>query len=271
MKVLSIDIGIKNLAYVIINHEKDSKNYTITNWDIINLCNKIPNCSTTNCKSCAKFSKKNLFFCKKHTKNDTYKIPSINIKTLSKQSIKSIKKIAQDNSIDLENNTNKSEIIKIIEDYVDNYCFDVIENINANNVNLIDLGINLKQELNKLFDSINLESLDMILLENQISPIANRMKTLQGMVTQYFIDYGNNNIEFMSAANKLKLFCESKKTSYNERKKMSIEYTYKLLNNKELDMNDMVVFFSNNKKKDDLADCFLQCIYYLNKFNNLII
>ena len=100
----------------------------------------------------------------------------------------------------------KKEIIKTIEEYVSNTCFDVIEDVNANNVKLIDLGINLKNECNNLFETVDLKSIDMILLENQISPIANRMKTIQGMVAQYFIDNGNYNIEFISSANKLKLF-----------------------------------------------------------------
>ena len=37
------------------------------------------------------------------------------------------------------------------------------------------------------------------------------MKTIQGMIAQYFIDCNNYNIEFISAANKLKLFNNNKK------------------------------------------------------------
>ncbi len=96
------------------------------------------------------------------------------------------------------------------------------------------------------------------------------MKTLQGMIAQYFIDKNNHNIEFMSAANKLKLFVESsKKTSYSERKKLSILYTKQLLSNKKMDKD--LEFFVNHKKKDDLADCLLQGIYYLSTFNKLIL
>ena len=269
MKVLSIDIGIKNLAYTLLEHTPQSTHFIISNWDIINLCNIIPNCSTCNCKFPAKFTKKEKFFCKKNTKNEEYKIPTINIKTLPKQNIKNISKIAQENSIEFDKLTRKSELIKRIEDYVNSTCFDVIETINANNVNLIDLGINLKIELNKLFCEIDLSTIDLILLENQISPIANRMKTVQGMIMQYFIDCGNHNIEFMSAANKLKLFVESKKTTYAERKKLSIYYTQQLLVKKN--MEPELDFFNKHGKKDDLADCLLQGIYYLSTFNNLVI
>jgi hypothetical protein len=99
------------------------------------------------------------------------------------------------------------------------------------------------------------------------------MKTLQGMITQFFIDKGNYNIKYISAINKLKLFIKNKntkeKTSYSERKKLSIIYSKELLekNNKTTELD----FFIKHSKKDDLADCFLQSIYYLNTFNKLIL
>merc|ERR1711998_576824 len=120
--------------------------------------------------------------------------------------MKNLLTIIEENNITYEKEKNKNEIIKAIQDYVSNTCFDVIEDVNANNVKLIDLGINLKNECNNLFETVDLQSIDIILLENQISPIANRMKTIQGMLAQYFIDNGNYNIEFISSANKLKLF-----------------------------------------------------------------
>ena len=89
------------------------------------------------------------------------------------------------------------------------------------------------------------------------------------MITQFFIDKGNYNIKYISAINKLKLFTKNQKTSYAERKKLSITYTKELLekNNKTTELD----FFIKHSKKDDLADCFLQSIYYLNTFNKLIL
>ena len=271
MKVLSIDIGIKNLAFILIEHAENCCTFEIIKWDIINLCNSIPNCSNPKCNAQAKFYKNNSFFCKKHTKNEEYKIPNINIKTLGKQNIKILNNIVDENNIELNNESNKKlnkqDMIKAIEDHVENNYFNVIETINANNINLIDIGINLKCECNKIFDTQTIESIDMIIIENQISPIANRMKTIQGMVAQYFIDRGNYNIEFISAANKLKLFIENKKTSYSERKKLSINFTNELLNKKN--KTKECEFFMKHMKKDDLADCYLQAIYYLHNYNKL--
>jgi len=263
MKILSIDIGIKNLALAIIEHTPESTHFDIAKWDIVSLCNFIPNCSA--CKKPAKFSKNQEFFCKQHTKKSEYKIPSINTKTLQKLNMKKLVMIAQEYAIQVDKSMGKSEMVNIIQDHINNTCFDVIEMQNANSINLIDIGINLKTELNKLFLLVDLLSINQIILENQISPIANRMKTIQGMIAQYFIDHGNYNIEFMSAANKLKLFSDTKKTTYNERKKMSINYTQQLLGQKNMEKE--LEFFCKHGKKDDLADCLLQGIYYLSSNN----
>ena len=139
---------------------------------------------------------------------------------------------------------------------------------------MVHIGINIKDRLNELFKDYNILTLDKIILENQISPIANRMKTIQGMIAQYFINSNNYNIYFISAINKLKSFLKdtsviststTTKISYAQRKKLSIFYTNEVL--KKYNMNNEVVFFSGHSKKDDLADCFLQAYYYINNNN----
>ena len=39
MKLLSIDVGMKNLAYCIVDYNNDK--YLIEKWDVINLCNSL--------------------------------------------------------------------------------------------------------------------------------------------------------------------------------------------------------------------------------------
>ena len=48
--------------------------------------------------------------------------------------------------------------------------------------------------LNKLIEN---QTPTHVIIENQISPIANRMKTIQGMITQYFIMKNIYNVEYI--------------------------------------------------------------------------
>ena len=229
MKILSIDIGIKNLAYVIlecdvndkkinINELKNFKDFKIIKWDVINLCNKLISCNEQCCSKEAKFHKNNVFYCKNHTKKTEYSLPTCNIKTLHKQSLANLLMLIEQYQIKIEKPLNKASLIKVIEEYLNCTCFEAIETVNANNINLIDIGISIKTELNELFKHFDLSTIDQIILENQISPIASRMKTIQGMISQYFIDCNNYNIKFISATNKLKPFISKENKYVNDYK-----------------------------------------------------
>jgi hypothetical protein len=116
-------------------------------------------------------------------------------------------------------------------------------------------------------------TIDKVIIENQISPIANRMKTIQGMIAQYFIMCGIQDVTFVSSVNKLKAFTDTdqnksdqnkldqNKSEYKDRKKLGIEVTKGIIEK----MKDWAPFFLAHKKKDDLADSFLQGIWFLQK------
>ncbi len=129
---------------------------------------------------------------------------------------------------------------------------------------MVDFGINLKKKFNEVFKN---DEINLVLIENQIGPLALRMKVLQGMIMQHFIEIGVTNIKEISASNKLKEFI-SKKTTYSERKKLSIAFTKDILF-KTINIHNWSDHFHKHKKKDDLADAFLQFRWYL-KHNSLI-
>ena len=142
--------------------------------------------------------------------------------------------------------------------YLDKNYLDSVSTKKTNELNMIECGIMLKKHLDKHFSD---DQIDKILIENQIGPLALRMKMMQGMITQHFIEKGQDNIEFINACNKLKDFME-KKVSYAERKKKSIEITRNILVEQHL-LNHWIEHYDKHSKKDDLADSYLQAHWFI--------
>ena len=270
MNVLSIDVGMKNLAYCILKIENNE--YKIIDWDVINLCNdqkyicKFPTKKNKICEKKAKYMKYGEYYCKIHSKKSNYKLPSsdLNEKKLKKSRLSELKILVKkyDISYNFIKKTKNEYLNAILKDISDNYLEYINEN-KASDLTLIDYGIKIKELFRKKFKNKNL---DKILIENQIGPLALRMKSLQGMIIQHFIENDILDIVCVNSSNKLKEFLGKKKTSYNERKKFSIKYTREIL---EKINSQWIDLFNKHSKKDDLADCFLQCLWYL-KTKNLI-
>lgn len=230
MFILSFDVGIKNLAYCLIEDLDDQR--IIHKWDIVNLSY--------------------------HDQLDE------NINTLL-QDYKQMK-IAElkENmlKLDLPIDHKKNELIKILEDYF------YKNNLLKKKLSIFDIGKILVEKLDKL--NI-LENAEIILIENQPSLKNPTMKTVQILLYSYFIVRGCidkcsiKDLKLISANNKLKN-CEKieqfkgRSKNYKERKKLAIEYCEYLIENDKNNLN----YFQFNSKKDDLADCYLQAVYYLN-------
>jgi len=246
MKILSIDVGIKHLAFCFIDII-DNK-YNIILWKTIDISTKLHCCK---CDNTPEYMFNNNKFCKKHAKANNLNIPTKKILTIKHFSLDELKKVAKKKNLDVCPKSNKRILIQTIKNA---YC-SIIKPVNANNINLIVLGRNIVHHFDKLFTN---ESIDIVLIENQMGKIANRMKTIQGMIAQYFIIKNIPNIEFVSSVNKLKHFITTK-TNYKERKLASIQITTNLIKTEHPIWHN--TFMSNNKK-DDLADCFLQGLSY---------
>ena len=89
MKILSIDVGIKNLAYCLI--EKKNDLYSIHNWHVINLCNENKYvCDYCKKKASLCMAKNTIvpeYYCKIHAKKSNFKRPT------SEDNINKIKKL----------------------------------------------------------------------------------------------------------------------------------------------------------------------------------
>lgn len=284
MIVLSFDVGIRNLAYCLLeidmsklpNNSNDVHKITdtcdylyamrILDWAIINLVNDDVNVMCEgmnkkgNCKSKASFKKNNVYYCKRHGEASKYMLPhkDLNEKQIKKLTKEVLIQICNENSIDSANVTKKIEYISLLHKFMEENVLECVRKERTSEIGLVSLGKNMTTQFDTLFSTYNI---DTVLIENQISPIANRMKTLQGMIAQYFIMKQVPTIEFVSSSNKLKLFT-TKKTNYNERKKLSIDIMNESILDK-LENNKWSEFFNKHKKKDDLADSFLQSLHYV--------
>jgi hypothetical protein len=270
MKVLSIDVGIKNLAFCLfVKPEDGTSNYEIAKWDSINLSQKIEAkcCEVEKFKDCnkpAKFIKNGKCYCLKHSKKQPFQVPTSDLKPafINKQKISGLYELAEKYKVKYENPIKKSDLAALINNYVFEKCFEPITEPNASKIDLVTIGKNMKHKLDAILNE-HLSTLTHVVIENQISPIANRMKTVQGMISQYFIMRNENiSIEFVSASNKLKDQSASLKTNYSERKKLGVQQCLENISN-NINYTTWEAFFKNHQKKDDLADSFLQGKWFI--------
>lgn len=141
--------------------------------------------------------------------------------------------------------------------------WNVISLANVKKPTLIELGKQVKH----YFDELNLaKKADIILIENQVAPIASNMKSLQCMIAQYFIMNDVPNIHFVSASMKLKGIAK-KGTTYKERKALGVMATIENVKKYEIDASKWLEFVQTHKKKDDLCDAYMQCIAFISADN----
>ena len=282
MKLLSIDIGIKNLSLCLFDiHtiETTSNHRKIIKWDNIDLSEKSESkCIEIDknglCDKPAKFSKDGKCYCLKHSKKQTFLQPTTELKPsyINKQKIQTLIEIADKYKIKYENPPKKTQLVALINEFITNKCFTAINKTNATKVDLVTIGRNIQHKLDEILCD-HLSTIDIIIIENQIGPIANKMKTIQGMISQYFIMKNNHiQIEFISASNKLKDFLEKEKNEekdkdkdkmdYKQRKKLGIQYCLEIIST-DFRFKEWESFFNKHQKKDDLSDCFLQGMWFI--------
>ena len=337
MRLISFDVGIKNLAYCVFSVDDDNvsstKKWSIPEWNCANLlaldsietsarvcCHVIKGKKKSDeshkCNKTAKWmvpTNNDESYCEVHAKIHTEWIIPKSKHTLShikKQKVAELKTeyeriFAVTNSMEPSSpstqgrpdlvripssssnpgqftttNMNKSELIDRIETYYKLNCFqsttaNQIKSKNAGEVDLVTIGRAIKRQLD---DDKSISGITHVIIENQISTIASRMKTIQGMIAQYFImRFGNDvAIEFVSSHNKLKGFSlekkekvqDTSKTSYKEHKMDGVAICRKFFD-ANTEMSEWLSVFDRSKKRDDLADCFLQGVWYL-KSNKIL-
>lgn len=264
--IASFDIGIKNMAFCVF----DSSGSQIIDWNVIDLLDSTPATCTVMvknkpCNKNAKYSNptQTECYCLVHSKKSGFLIPT------KESSLSYIKKQKKENLVSLVKSLmlpmalNKDDLIKTLNNFYESKNLRIIKKQSAaSSVDLITIGRKIKEKIDNV---ANLQNVSKVLIENQISKIASRMKTIQGMLAQYFIMKNENiYIEFVSSSNKLKSFVirEENINNYKQHKKDAVYFCNEIIKKQHTNWVD---FFNNHKKKDDLADCFLQGIYCISK------
>ena len=274
MKLLSIDVGIRNLSFCLFEIQSPSEksnHLKIIKWDNIDLSEKTESkCIEVDknglCDKQAKFTKDGKCYCLKHSKKQQFLQPSSDLKPsyINKQKIQNLIEIADKYKVKYETPTKKANLVASLNEFINNNCFTPVEKTNAKKVDLVTIGRNIQHKFDYILGE-HLDSIETIIIENQIGPIANKMKSIQGMIAQYFIMKNNNiQIEFISAANKLKDYLpkNNEKTDYKQRKKLGIQTCLEMITT-DFRFKEWETFFNKHAKKDDLSDCFLQGMWFI--------
>ena len=245
MKILSIDVGIKNLALCFINFPDDNiENHKIEYWKIINLAedildNQLKCCVTRRGSICNKLASNKII---------------LEDKILGFCSLKTCQK-------ELNSTYNKKQIKKK-------------KILTTKDISLNEIGKKIYLELEKLNF---FEEIDCIVIENQPVLKNPTMKSVQMMLYSYFLfksEKSQQDITFklFNAGRKLKIYngpeIDTKLITdkYKKRKFLSKKYCSYFIENYNTVYNKQYKdFYARSKKQDDLSDCYLQGLTYYYK------
>jgi hypothetical protein len=293
MRVLSFDVGIKNLAYCILEKEICEDNtckYIINdyknNWNIIDLIlDETIKCNSENCKNkitlYTEINNTKYFFCSKHKQN--YKELLENNPLIIEESnmnekccfsnsckIKSKwdiygQKLCNKHKINIENKINKNRLLQTYTNFVKSFSM-----------------LQLKTKLLHKLDNLKhiLLNVDYVCIENQPTLKNPSMKAISDVLYTWFLIRGvidkelhNSNIKeitFFSPLNKLKIKNKTEEINtdidnstnkYKKTKDLGIQYCLEFINYNQ----EYVDYLTSFQKKDDLCDAFLHCVNFLEK------
>lgn len=300
MFVISFDVGIKNLAFVILRVEGNT--YKIVHWDVVSMIQYTSKegsgehgehgehtiCHEEKCKSIPRYINKQgtEYRCLKHTRERFVILPKgFKMKTLNSMNKESILSWIKEHhyNIDTSQLTSKTSLTREI---CKNISIPIsktkVKTTKCSQFSLITCSYILKQILDDIHSRYSIP--DIVLIENQISPKASRMKSIQTMITMYYIMRGvfDKGIHYISSSRKLTLVPDtsqdntlsspssssSSKSDYEKRKKLGVQYTNAII---QIDHPTWFDMFTKHKKKDDLADCLLQGLWWLSNENHIVL
>lgn len=246
MYILSIDVGLKNLALCLMSTEENGKleMYRIHYWNVINTLDSSDDLNQF-CVQCKRTANMKCHINQMILDSNNNHIEESILNYYCKTHYPKDKPIKKENKI-----TNKK-----VKDFL-----------------LQDIATLVISSLDSIWEDIHshLDLLTKIVIELQ-PRVNNKMKFVSHVVYGKIIDllnHSHNNkviVRFVAATKKLRVYtgphiaCKLK-GDYAKRKYLSIKYTEWFLKEKFTNVETWLESFLKHSKKDDLADCFLMCL-----------
>lgn len=250
MKLVSFDIGLRNLSVCVLEGTS-RKDVKILHWEVIDVLGEKAGVGAARCFKCQaaaryEHASEGTFACSKHTPKQK--------KNITKSALN--KKSAHEIQCEVEtcglrtDKTKKADLVTLLYNhYRQNTWKKCVQSSLSGSV--LDLAPAIAACLDARMN--HWKGADLVVLENQPE---RRMYAVQAMIHMYF-SVRNFRCSGISASHKLSniVTIDDVVHTYKGRKKTGIVHAYALV------PKEHHAFFDKHKKKDDLADCFLQGLW----------
>ena len=252
MKVVSFDVGLRNLAYCVL--EGTNRNdVRITDWNIIDVLGENAGVGAARCFKCSaaaryEHASEGTFACSRHTPK---KQKAITKTDLNKKTIYELQADIEKLGI-RSDATKKADLVKLLYNHARQNTWKKCV-ASASSGSVLDQAPAIIKCLDARSDSW--KDATVVAVENQPE---RRMYAVQAMIHMYFSTKGLK-CEGVSATHKLSniVTIDDSVTTYRGRKKTGITHAYALV------PKENQTHFAKHPKKDDLADSFLQGLWVM--------
>jgi hypothetical protein len=254
MKLISIDVGIRNLAVCVLEGT-GRQDVSITHWEVIDILGEKNGLAKPLCFKCSKPAmwkhpeSETQLACTRHCPNkNTSTKTSLNKKTLPE-----LQGIMDQIGLRIASKK-KADVVNALYGFYRSSSWQKLAGgANVKHAPVLDLAPDICRALDRRMDAWR--NADKVVFENQLD---RRMFAVQAMLHMFFVSRGFR-CEGVSASHKLSniVTIDDRVTTYRGRKKTGIVHAEALCPPSNLS------YFRSHKKKDDLADCFLQGLWCL--------
>jgi hypothetical protein len=258
MKLISFDVGLRNLAYCVLEGTNRS-DVRIVDWNIIDVLGEKAGVGAARCHKCTaaaryEHASNGTFSCSKHTPK---KKPALTKSVLNKKTPAELREDLA--SAGLETTaTKKADLVTLLYNHAKQNTWKKCV-ASSTTGSVMEMSPAILKSLDGRLASW--KGADAVCIENQPE---RRMYAVQAMLQMYFTMRGIKS-SGVSAAHKLSnlVTLEDSVQTYKGRKKTGIAHALILvpLANQE--------HFKKHPKKDDLADSFLQGLWFLEHARSL--